>query len=82
MALCYPNPANQKVSIDLTDFSDDAEDFQCQIQLFHLDGRLVQSKITNNLLEQLNVAELQNGLYFLQLSSGDKNMTEKLMIQH
>ncbi|WP_306640649.1 kelch repeat-containing protein [Sanyastnella coralliicola] len=68
----YPNPANSVITIqnNLQDFTD--------IRLVSSYGQIVDNVVSN----QLNVADLPNGLYFLQFSKGETVSTQKVVISH
>ena len=68
----FPNPANNVITIqnNLQDFTD--------IRLVNSYGQIVDNVVSN----QLNVADLPNGLYFLQFSKGEAVSTQKVIISH
>jgi len=68
----YPNPANDKVYIKGVDSSN------YQIQLISTDGRVWRSWKNSSTLD---VYDIQPGLYFLKISSGENSIIKPLMIQ-
>ncbi|MFM7054195.1 MAG: T9SS type A sorting domain-containing protein [Bacteroidota bacterium] len=76
----YPNPARDWVRLDFSDVNRENKPFQLEIQ--DLTGRTV--LITNNVSSQVqvNVSDLQSGLYTVRFSSEDSATTAKLIVQH
>ena len=68
----YPNPANDKVYIKGIDSS------TFQIQLVSTDGRIWRSWKNSSTLD---VYDIQPGLYFLKISSGENSIVKPLLIQ-
>ena len=76
----YPNPANQKVNIDLPK---NFKLHQTKITIYSQTGKLVQThEPGNEHVVQLDVQKLQNGLYQLVVSDGNTVRNEKLIILH
>jgi hypothetical protein len=76
----YPNPANTSATIYIEN-----ENFSSSIIISNILGEEVkQITINKNSSSQipLNVEDLQAGIYFITLSSKDKTLTKKLIIQH
>ena len=70
----YPNPAQQKVTIE-------GADLYNRIQLFDAGGRMVREKTNNNqYLFTLNLEGLKSGIYLLQLGNSSGSQTLKLVI--
>lgn len=80
--ILFPNPASETAYINLNQLTDNKKEFDFHIKLFDFNGSLVFEKQTNRILEQINVSLLKNGIYILHLSNGERNITEKLLIQH
>ncbi len=78
----FSNPSSETVYINLNTLTDDVKEFDFHIKLFDFNGRLIFEKQTNRILEQINVNTLMNGIYILHLSTREKTVTEKLVIQH
>lgn len=79
----YPNPTNDKATISLISSSNENINYT----LFDVQGKLIESKILNittgiNTLE-INTKQLQlsKGVYFIKLTSGEKEITKKLVIE-
>jgi spore germination protein YaaH len=79
----YPNPTNDKATISLISSSNENINYT----LFDAQGKLIESKILDittgiNTLE-INPKQLQlsKGIYFIKLTSGEKEITKKLVIE-
>ena len=66
----YPNPANNKITIDANDVID--------IKLFDVLGKQITSTKTNN----VDVSNLTNGVYFIQVQTSVSIATQKIIVQH
>lgn len=78
----FPNPESEMVYVNLNQLTGNQKEFDFHIKLFDFNGSLVFEKQTNRILEQINISTLRSGIYVLHLSNGERNITEKLMIQH
>lgn len=73
----FPNPATQTLSIQLAD-----EIPNLKIKLFNVLGELKKELTTQYAREvNLDVSELNPGIYFLQVRANDKNLTHKIIKQ-
>ena len=66
----YPNPANNKINIDAIDVID--------IKLFDVLGKQITGTKENN----VDVGNLTNGVYFIQVKTTQNTTTQKIMVQH
>ena len=66
----YPNPANNKITIDADDVLD--------IKLFDVLGKQISSTKQN----QLDVSNLPEGVYFIQVQTKQGNTSQKIIVQH
>jgi len=75
----YPNPANNEVTIELR------SDQDVNITIFDIRGREVFTNgyVNNSALfnRTLNLDAMTTGLYLVQITSGDKKTTKKLIIE-
>ncbi len=71
----YPNPTSGLVKVSLP-YSDAGH----QVSLFDISGKVIDSKISNSNIE-LDLSNYSTGVYFLQIKSGDKVITEKVVKQ-
>lgn len=70
----YPNPSNNNITIMGSNWS--------SVQIFDLNGKIVLSAKGNNLNQQIiNIASLDNGVYFLQVLD-NKNSYQKKLIKY
>jgi len=77
----YPNPAvNQKIIFDALGM----EGQKCIAKVSDLSGRLVAQEefFANNFSNQINLPDLNNGLYILLLKIDDQNLVYKINYQH
>lgn len=75
----YPNPADEMINIEVSDF-----DSEINYQIFDLSGRLFlngQENIQNSQEIQINISQLQEGIYFLRLYDGKRTASQKINIQ-
>jgi hypothetical protein len=74
----YPNPAKEILTISFNNVEQNA----IRIRMIDVQGKLVyaaQFNSTNSPL-QLSVADLENGIYFIEVITNDKVQTEKFML--
>ncbi len=73
----YPNPANGNVLILISEISD------YEIKLLDITGRLVYtSEIVQNNKGIIDVSQLQNGIYFVQVNGNGHTTTQKIIVRH
>ena len=70
----YPNPANEIVNISIKDNSTIKT-----IELFDVQGRLLQTQLVNDISSELNITERANGMYFIKINTDKGSKVEKLM---
>jgi|GEM_PF-2141391 len=66
----YPNPANNKITIDATDVTD--------VKFFDVLGKQIISTKTND----VDVSNLPEGVYFIQVKTNASTSTQKVIVQH
>ncbi|PHR71351.1 MAG: hypothetical protein COA67_06505 [Lutibacter sp.] len=75
----YPNPSNGTVNISLSSIDD------VQVSLYDIRGRLISSEVHANnsgtFKKELNFGTVSSGVYLLNVKSGNKTATKKLIIQ-
>lgn len=71
----YPNPANDFVTLDLPDFA-----LNQLIQVMDANGRIVFAQTVNSDQEILNVSELESGIYFISIATGESILISKFTI--
>jgi len=74
----YPNPATNKVTLDLSNTTID----QFSVQLFTINGQqILDIKNQNDRLVHLDVASYPSGIYFVKIISGKNIVTKKLILE-
>ena len=74
-ALIYPNPAKDKLTIDLTEQVKTA-----RVRLIDIAGRTVQEgEIREGYRTQLELSGLENGIYFVEVRVDEKILREKII---
>lgn len=68
----YPNPVSNKLFIDAAVQID-------QIELYDLRGRMIMQSTENQREVELNLETLDTGMYFVQITSGEKIATHKII---
>jgi hypothetical protein len=71
----FPNPASSELNIQLPDYCT-----QAVVKLIDLAGRVVILKeVTDTNLSSLDIAELQSGIYLLNVTAGGQSLTQKIV---
>lgn len=70
----YPNPTNDVVNITVKDNS-----IIKTIELFDIQGRLLQTQLVNNITSELNLSSRANGMYFIKITTDLGSKVEKLI---
>lgn len=68
----YPNPTKGNVNIN-------CDNTIKKIELFDVQGRILQTKIENNNAVQLNISNKPNGLYFIRITTENGMKVEKVI---
>jgi len=71
----YPNPAKEKIQVNGT-FEN------AQVQLFSADGRLVYKSAKETKQSNIDVSNLENGVYMLKFNSQKGIITSKVNVSH
>ena len=72
----YPNPAHNTITIS-TNLSGKAE-----VKVIDVTGRLVKHFVSHNVAgTQLNVENLQSGMYFIMVSNGSNTTASKFVVE-
>lgn len=72
-ATIYPNPAHSRVIVETGDMKAES------IQLFALTGTLIRSVTVNSLRTEMDVADLEKGLYLIQVNMGGRKKLMKFV---
>ena len=71
----YPNPSNNVISINNSNFIID------NINLYSISGKLVKSQKVNSMQTNLNVTNLESGIYFLNIYSNNSIIKRKIIVK-
>jgi hypothetical protein len=76
--LVYPNPVQNEFAVWSSELGDGI------VELYDSFGKKIFSRqqTINNKQQTFNVSDLPNGIYFLQLKSRERFITQKIAIQH
>lgn len=78
-SIFYPNPANDKLNIEVNSQSIEV----IEISITNLFGELVFKTLTSqNEKSQINLSDFKNGLYFITVKQNNNSTTQKIIIQH
>ncbi len=75
----YPNPADKMIMVEVSDF-----DTELNYQIFDLSGRMIINRrieTFNSEEIEINISQLNEGVYILKLSDGKKSASQKINIQ-
>ena len=70
----YPNPVKDVVNITIKDNSTIKT-----IELYDIQGRLLQTQLVNDITSQINLTERANGMYFIKINTDKGSKVEKLI---
>ncbi|MEA1874987.1 MAG: T9SS type A sorting domain-containing protein [Bacteroidota bacterium] len=71
----YPNPVTDKLNVKLLHTAD------AQLQIFSIDGRLLQTKLIANGFETIDVTDLSNGVYVITISQSNRKIIKRFVVQ-
>ncbi|NLA25294.1 MAG: T9SS type A sorting domain-containing protein, partial [Bacteroidales bacterium] len=64
----YPNPASEYLNIELNQYLTD------EVQIYDISGKLLISKAINSNHTQINIADLEQGMYILNVLKSDRKI--------
>ena len=70
--LVYPNPTKNNINID-------CKNTIKSIELYDVQGRLLQTKLVNDFQTAIDISEKSNGIYFLKITSDNGSKVEKII---
>jgi hypothetical protein len=73
----FPNPTSQELTIRIEGNSD-----LVRVNLLDMNGRVVYSTATSNMLSSIDVSTFENGVYLVELISNEMRMTQRVVVQH
>ncbi|SHK11623.1 Por secretion system C-terminal sorting domain-containing protein [Reichenbachiella agariperforans] len=71
----YPNPSDKVITIE-------TELDQAEMKLFNLNGELIKTIQHRGGTEILNIADLDSGIYFVQLLNEETRVIKRLIVKH
>ena len=72
----FPNPAKDVLNIQLNNISN------ANLSIYDIQGKLiVEQSVSQEQNLELNVSDLQSGMYFVKLNTGTKELVKKLIIE-
>lgn len=77
----YPNPAKDEVNINLPGFGNLLGLGVLKASLISADGKVVNTFTINSSLTQLNVGNLQAGIYILKIENTENVLIKRLVIR-
>jgi hypothetical protein len=72
----YPNPANDVIGIEFE------RSITCQMQLIDLIGSEIKNEKMFALKTQMNVRDVKDGIYFVQIKTEQGIIAKKIVVQH
>lgn len=73
----FPNPTAKELTIRIDGNSD-----LVRVNLLDMNGRVVYSTATSNILSSIDVSAFENGVYLVELISNEMRMTKRIVVQH
>ena len=76
LVVLYPNPAKDKINISLSNTLNIAT-----TNVYDVTGKLILSKNLNNAESQMDVSQLQTGIYFIKIETENASITKRFIKQ-
>jgi hypothetical protein len=73
----YPNPANDILNLNI----DKMKNADLTLSIYNVIGNLVKSEILKQNNQQINIEDLSNGIYMVEIKSKESSERQKLIIQ-
>jgi len=73
----YPNPANDNINLSIYEGIHN----DVLLNIFNVTGELVKTLKLNQSQQKINISELHNGIYFVEIKSEQGTRKQKLIIQ-
>lgn len=72
----YPNPAQENLTVNIPEGSSEGT-----LKIYALDGKIVYNKtlMSNELISNINISKLNNGMYNLIISKGKESFSQKFL---
>lgn len=75
--MIYPNPANEKITVDLSN----SKTTIATIKLMNIVGETMLVEQTNDVKYQLDLSSVPNGVYLIQVQSNNSTSTNRIVVQ-
>ncbi len=75
--IVYPNPANEKITVDLSN----SNTTTATIKLMNIVGETMLVEQTNDTKHQLDLSSFPNGVYLIQIQSNNSTSTNRIVVQ-
>jgi len=79
----WPNPASELINIKMNTISSFEDIF---VNLYDIQGRTIKNVVykvdSNTLVKTMDLNNVQNGIYLLEIKQGNKKSTKKIVINH
>lgn len=76
--LVYPNPSSNILNIDFKNESNAT----FTLEVFDITGKIILNQTTKNKQTPIDVSKIENGIYFLRVSTKVNTMIKKIIVQH
>lgn len=73
----YPNPSSGLVALNINHISNTA----LTLSIYNVNGELIRSETLQQNQEKINIADLNNGIYIIEIRSGEWSEKRKLVVQ-
>jgi hypothetical protein len=73
----FPNPADDQVTLNIGSHLVGSE-----LRIIDIRGALVRRVADLNTLNRIPVSDLPDGVYFIQINSGNDHIVQRIIIQH
>jgi hypothetical protein len=73
----YPNPASDIITLSI----DKTITTELALNIYNVIGKLVRSELLKQNQRQINITELNNGIYIVEIKSGNWTEKQKLIIK-
>ncbi|MGB1041169.1 MAG: T9SS type A sorting domain-containing protein, partial [Flavobacteriales bacterium] len=74
----FPNPTSGIISIS---FNSEDVDYISKASIIDINGKIIQTKIISNEINQIDISSYQNGFYFLRIETDLGSITKKIIKQ-
>ncbi len=71
----YPNPTDDALTISIPKFLDT----KCRLDIYSIEGKLIQSETISSPIQNINVSKLSQGIYLLRVKNGNQQYQTKFI---